>query len=185
MTKEEYYHHLWQQNLHRMAGCGTVLIVLSILVSLLTLVSCRTIKTDEKTDIQDSTIIKYVEKIVEVPVVVTVEVPAEEKERETPDTTSVLETGFAWSEARINWRDGIPWLFHSLKNKPQSIQKETKVPVKQTYKIIYRTRYVTRTKTIEKQLSWWQQAKVDLAEYVILGLLILMVYLCIKTRLRR
>lgn len=153
----------------KQTGC----LPLVMLITALSLMGgCRTIKTDEKTDIVDSIHTEYIEKIVEVPVYIEVEVPAESKQRETPDSTSFLETSFATSWARLTWVDGTPWLYHSLENKPQTIGKETKVPVKERYKIIYRTRYVTRTKYTVQQLTWWQQMKVDFAEYV-LGLIVL------------
>ena len=181
MNKEEFYQHLWQQNLHRMAGCGTVLVVIAVMISLLTLMGCRTQKVTESTDTKDSIRTEYIEKIVKD--TVTIEIPVEAKERETRDSTSLLETSIAKSLAKLTWKDGEPWLFHQLENKPQKIEKE--VMKKEYHKTIYRTRYVTRTKTVEKQLTWWQQAKVDFAEYAILILLIFLVYLCIKSRLRR
>lgn len=63
----------------------------------------------------------------------------------------------------------------------------TKYIDKQVHDTVYKahTDTIAVPYPVEKKLSWWQQAKVDFAEYVILGLLILMVYLCIKTRLRR
>ena len=144
-----------------MTASKRTLIWLAIMIIAVALLSgCRTIKTDEKSDIRDSVRTEYIEKIVEVPVVVEVEVPAEAKERETSDSTSFLETSFAESTASLIWRNGVPYLFHHLNNKPQKIKKETKVPVKQTIRKIYRTRYVTKTKTIQKELPWWKKALV-------------------------
>ena len=144
-----------------MTASKRTLIWLAIMIVAVAFLSgCRTIKTDEKSDIRDTVRTEYIEKIVEVPVVVEVEVPAESKERETSDSTSFLETSFAESTASLIWRDGLPYLFHNLKNKPQKIKKETKVPVKQTFRKIYRTRYVTKTKTIQKELPWWKKALV-------------------------
>ena len=158
---------------------------LAVLVTALSLIGgCRTIKTDEKTDIQDSIRTEYIEKIVEVPVYIEVEVPAESKQRETRDSTSFLETSFARSWARLTWIDGFPWLYHDLENKPQTIGKEAKVPVKERYKIIYRTRYVTRTKYTVQQLTWWQQMKVDFAEYV-LGFIVILILVIVIVRFKK
>ena len=179
MNDKEYYQDLWKRNLNRLAYYGTVLLAASAVICMFSLMGCRT--TKESQDTRDSIRTEYIEKIVKD--TVTIEIPAEAKERETRDSTSILETSIARSMAKLTWKDGEPWLFHSLENKPQKIEKE--ILKKEHYKTIYRTRYVTRTKTVEKQLSWWQQAKVDFAEYIILILLILMILLCIKTRLQR
>ena len=98
-----------------------------------------------------------IEKIVKDTVTVTVEIPAETKERETRDSTSVLETSIARSTARLTWTDGQPWLFHSLENKPQQIQQQAEVDKKEKTRIEYKTRYVTKTKYVEvkKPFPWW------------------------------
>lgn len=144
-----------------MTASKRTLIWLAIMIVAVALLSgCRTINTDEKSDIRDTVRTEYIEKIVEVPVTVYVEVPAQRQERETPKDSSFVETDFAYSWAIIKWRGDIPYLFHSIDNKPQKIKKETKVPVKQTFRKIYRTRYVTKTKTIQKELPWWKKALV-------------------------
>lgn len=149
---------------------------------------CKTIKSSisENTDTKDSVRVEYVEKIVEVPVTVTIEVPAQKAERETTDSVSHLETDFAKSTAAIHWNDGIPFLFHNLENKPQKISKTDSVPVKEKEKIVWKTRRVTYTKTEirEKQLTWWQQAKVDFAEYIISFLVVTILVLVIGKRFR-
>ena len=185
MTDKEFYDRLYQQNIDRMTGCGTFMVVAVIAISLIVLIGCKTPKVTENTDTKDSIRTEYIEKIVKD--TVTIEIPAEAKERETRDSTSLLETSIAKSLAKLTWKDGEAWLFHSLENKPQKIEKE--ILKKEYYKTIYRTRYVTRTKTIEKKLSWWQQAKLDFSGYIIgillIFILIFAVYLCIKKKLRR
>ena len=135
--------------------------VLVILVSLVMLLGCKTIKSSvsEKTDTSDSVRIEYREKIVKVPVVVEVEVPVEKVSTQTKDSTSHLETSFAISDASLIWIDGVAFLRHSLENKAQKIQKKDSVPVTEKEKIFWKTRRVTYNKTEirEKQLAWWQK----------------------------
>lgn len=135
--------------------------VLVILVSLVMLLGCKTIKSsvNEKTDTSDSVRIEYKERIVKVPVYVEVEVPVEKVSTQTKDSTSHLETSFAVSNASIIWIDGVAFLRHSLENKAQKIQKKDSVPVTEKEKIIWKTRRVTYNKTEirEKQLAWWQK----------------------------
>lgn len=119
---------------------------------------CRTKKVIERTDTSDSLRIEIIEKVITDTVIVTVEVPAEAKERETPDSTSFLETTFARSTASLKWQGGVPFLFHSLENKPQQIKKPVEVEHKEKRKIVYRTRYVTKHKETVKQLPWWKTA---------------------------
>lgn len=129
-------------------------------LTLCVLVGCKTIKKsiNEKTDTKDSVRIEYREKVVKVPVTVYVEVPVEQKETMTKDSTSHLETSFAISNASMVWIDGVPFLRHDLKNKPQKIEKKDSVPVVEKEKVVYQTRRVTYTKTVirEKRLNFFQ-----------------------------
>lgn len=135
--------------------------VLVILVSLVILLGCKSIKSsvNEKTDTSDSVRIEYKERIVKVPVYVEVEVPVEKVSIQTKDSTSHLETSFAISDASLIWIDGVAFLRHSLENKAQKIQKKDSVPVTEKEKIFWKTRRVTYNKTEirEKQLAWWQK----------------------------
>lgn len=63
--------------------------------------------------------------------VMSVQVPEESRIIETRDTSSILETSVAVSEARI--RSGI--LYHSLNNKKNALQAS--VPVREVAKIVY------------------------------------------------
>ena len=130
-----------------------VLLVLSVIFQ-----GCRTNKVVERTDTSDSLRTEIIEKIVKDTVTVTVEVPSEAKERETRDSTSFLETSFARSTASLKWQGDVPFLFHSLENKPQQIQKPVEVESKEKSKIVYRTRYVTKNKETIKELPWWKKA---------------------------
>ena len=147
--------------------------------------SCRTIRESEKTERQDSVIVEEREKIVYVPVTTYVEVPAQTAERETRDSTSHLETGFAVSDAAIRWVDGVPFLHHSLANKPQRIEITDSVPVREKQKVIREKSYNTiyRTKILEKRLSLYQKAMVYLSPWAMVGMLIYIIY--IRRRLQR
>lgn len=160
-------------------GCGGPVMV-ACMVAAFMVVGCRTVKNsvEEKTDTSDSVRIEYIEKIVKVPVTVSVEVPAEKKERETTDTISTLETSFAFSMAAIKWNDGIPMLFHSLENKPQKIEKTDSVPVKEKLKVVWKTRRVTYTKKVEveKELGRWDRFKIDYGGFAVAFLALLLLW---------
>lgn len=137
-------------------GCLFGIVILMLLPALLQ--GCRTNKVVERTDTSASLRTETIEKIVIDTVMVTVEVPAEAKERETRDTTSYLETSMAKSRASLTWKGGIPYLFHSLENKPQKIRKPVEVASKEKSKIVYLTRTDTKYKEIVVELPWWKKA---------------------------
>lgn len=151
-----------------------VMLLLSMIFS-----SCKLFKTgvNEKSETSDSVRVEYIERVVKVPVTVYVEVPAE-KHIQMTDSTSILETKFAISEASMVWINGVPFLRHSLENKPQKIVKTDSVPVIYKERTVWKTRRVSYTKTVirEKQLTWWQSVKVRFADYVI-GLLVIILIL--------
>lgn len=180
MTPDEYIRNV--HNGIQQQGCGMPLIIFCLIVAMGVVAGCRTIKTgeNEKSETNDSVRIEYIEKIVKVPVTVTVEVPVEQKDRMTNDSTSHLETSFAVSDASMIWIDGVPFLRHSLENRPQKIAKNDSVPVKEKETVKWKTRRVTYTKTVtlEKQLTLWQRAKQDfggLAMGILAGLIIVFI----------
>ncbi|SHL74285.1 hypothetical protein SAMN04488494_0623 [Xylanibacter ruminicola] len=143
---------------------------------------CRTQKVFERIDTRDSFLTERVESIVYVQVPVEFEIPAQTASIVTMDSTSHLETDFAISDAKLSWRDGVPYLFHSLENKPQKINKDVTIPVRHIrlkyYKTVYRTRY--REKVIEKQLTLYQRAVLNFAPWIIIGLLIWLVIIRLR-----
>ena len=168
------------------AKCRLLVIAFIIATILLLLFgSCRTIREIEHSDRQDSVIVEEREKIVYVPVTTYVEVPAQSAERETRDSTSHLETGFAISDAAIRWVDGVPFLHHSLANKAQRIENTDSVPVREKQKVVREKSYNTvyRTKILEKRLNLYQKAMVYLAPWLLTGLLLYIIY--IRVRLQR
>lgn len=160
--------------------------ILVILVSLVMLLGCKTIKSsvNEKTDTSDSVRIEYKERIVKVPVYVEVEVPVEKVSTQTKDSTSHLETSFAISDASLIWIDGVAFLRHSLENKAQKIQKKDSVPVTEKEKIFWKTRRVTYNKTEirEKQLAWWQKGLMWTGGISVLVLLFIMLAWLVKKK---
>lgn len=148
-------------------GCGTLIMAMltctAAVVLCLCLSGCRTKNTIETQDTSNSIRIEYREKVVKVPVTVYVEVPVEQTARETRDSTSTLETSFAVSQAAMIWIDGVPFLRHSLANKPQKIGQEDSVSVTEKEKVVWKTRrvYYTKTEIRERSLTLWQRLKVD------------------------
>jgi len=174
LRQEAYYERKDAESGHSMRACMycmTGLVVFLLLAACFS--SCTTLKNAE-TETKDSVCIEYIEKIVFDTVYVTIEVPIEKQERETTDSTSFLETSFAKSTASLKWINGMPWLFHDLENKPQKIVKPVEVEKKEKIKIVYRTRYKTGYKYVEKGLTWWQKTQMiagDILLAVIFGLL--------------
>ena len=161
------------------------LFLASALLWMLMVSACRTQRTVDQSDSRDSSYTELRESIVYIPVTIAVEIPAQTAQRETRDSTSHLETDFAVSDASITWHDGVPYLNHSLANKPQRIEQTQSVPLKQQrltrYRTICRTKYVY--KHIEKQLSLYQRAVLNFGPWIILSLIIYIIYL--SSRLRR
>lgn len=141
----------------------------------------------EEKDTSDSVRIEYIEKIVKVPVTVYVEVPVEQKEKFTKDSTSILETTFAVSEASMVWIGGVPFLRHTLANKPQKIEKSDSVPVVEKEKVMWKTRRVTYNKTEirEKQLAWWQKGLMWAGGIALAALVIFLVIFITRYFLKR
>ena len=156
----DYYERKFRGSGNALRICWYSFIAILIIMFLSSIfIGCKTPGAVENTDTSDSVRTEYIEKIVKDTVTVTVEIPAETKERETRDSTSVLETSIARSTARLTWTDGQPWLFHSLENKPQQIQQQAEVDTKEKTRIEYKTRYVTKTKYVEvkKPFPWWSK----------------------------
>ena len=91
-----------------------------------------------------------------VPVVATFKVPEMVIEKTVKDSSSHLETNFAESDARVN-RDGT--LFHSIRNKKQTLQQEIPVKIEYQDSIVYKETEVPVY--IEKDLTKWQKIRLD------------------------
>ena len=178
---DDYYERKFLTSGDSTRSCCYSLIMIALTLIIAVMCSgCRTIKesTTETTDTRDSVRVEYVEKIVKVPVMVTVEIPSEQKERQTRDTTSTLETSVAASTAALTWVDGEPVLCHSIWNKPVTITKPDTVQVTNTQTVTEHTSGKDHTKIIykEKDLSAWQRLKISLAGWS-LGLNIILIVL--------
>ena len=170
-------------------GCGPTLMMYAFIgILLLMLLGCRTVKErdSERENTIDSIRVEYKEKIVKVPVTVYVEVPVETKEKMTRDSASHLETMFAVSDAAMVWIDGVPFLRHSLGNKPQKIAKTDTLSVTEKETNTDRIRRVTYTKTVirEKELSRWDRFKVGYGGYAI-GISIFFFIILVMVLIRR
>lgn len=159
-------------------GLRIIIVLLMMFAIAALLSSCKSIKTgvNEKSETSDSTHVEYIERVVKVPVTVYVEVPAE-KQIQMTDSTSILETKFALSEASMVWINGVPFLRHSLETKPQKIEKTDSVPVIYKERAVWNTRRVsyTRTEIREKQLTWWEKVKIKTFEYI--GILFIAIFI--------
>lgn len=141
-------------------------------------VSCRSSKdaiTPEPVVLTntDNVRTERVEKLVIDTVKVFVEIPAQSASNQTMERTSHLETDFAESDAWLN-PDGT--LGHNLFNKPQKIASEVQVPHKITESNISKERskeipvpYPVNV-YVEKELSKWQQFRIDAFWYLICAL---------------
>lgn len=172
----DYYESRFKGSGSALRVCWYCFVCMVIALLIGSLLGCKSWKqgVTEKEQKEDSVRIEYREKIVKVPVTVYVEVPVEQKEKMTKDSTSHLETQFAVSDAAMIWIDGVPFLRHSLANKPQKIQKSDSVPVVYKDRTEWKTRrvYYTKTEIREKQLSWWQKTQMyagDVLMLLILG----------------
>lgn len=184
LTDSMYYHKLLFPNGGGLgSGCGPVLVAIALSL-LLMLISCRTKKVIQKESVQDSVRTEYIEKVVEVPVTVYVDIPSEKQERETEDTTSNLETSFARSMAALRWNDGRPILFHNLENIPQRIAKTDSVTVRERLRTVYRTRYVTKENTSTREPGLWQKLRLMADGVAIAVAILFLIYICAKVRKR-
>ena len=76
----------------------------------------------------------------------------------TRDTTSTLENDYARSEASVE--NGF--LHHSLETKAVKVPVEVKTQIVYRDSLVYRDRVETRTVEVERQLTWWQKAKMKM-----------------------
>ena len=149
----------------------TLVIICFMILGCIAFCSCKAKRPliNERCEVSDTVRVEYREKIVKVPVTVYVEVPVE-RQMQMSNDSSHLETSFAVSDARMIWINGVPFLRHSLENKPQRIARTDSVPVVEKEKIMWKTRRVTYTKTEirEKQNTWWEKVKILLGGWSLL-----------------
>lgn len=140
----------------------TLRLLIPILLAALLLCGCAatrhvsdSVNSEERDTVRVETVTIYV------PDTVFVEIPAQTAERETRDSVSNLENDYATSEARIN-PDGS--LYHDLKTKPQKKPVEFQKPIERRDSIVYRervrTKTVTKTVEVPRQLTWFQKTSI-------------------------
>ena len=86
-----------------------------------------------------------------------IEIPRQMAERITKDTISSLENDFATSNAWIT-SDGT--LHHTLATKEQELPFEYDKKIERTDSTSTKQGTTTIVKTVEKELSWWQQTEI-------------------------
>lgn len=139
-------------------------------VVLLVMCSCRSSRV-LVAEQRDSVRVEVRDRVVYVPDTVLLPLPEQVMQRETRDTFSLLETGFAVSEARVS--DGV--LTHSLRNKAVS------VPVRVDRQVVYKDSVVYRDSVkevpveVERKLTRWQQLRMDVGGWAmgLAGMMIL------------
>jgi len=168
MSKEDKKHPLSEI----MVYIGIAFFTIMLFAMMFLLDSCCSPKTIEKVE----TKIEYRDRIIKD--TVTFEVPKEVIKNVTTDTTSIVETSFAKSEAKVS--NGL--LYHSIENKEQAIQKPVIVHVTDTLYVSDSSSQEIpepEIKYVDKELTWWQRVRLD--TYVIL-LAIIAGYILIKYR---
>lgn len=140
--------------------------IVCIIIIALLCCSCRCTKTGIVEVVVNDTIRETNTVVEYVPDTIYIEVPAEEKERTTKDSTSHLETSYAESNARIN-KDGT--LYHDLSNKSgeRPVEVKTKVITKTNTLAINNKK--ERTITIEKKLPFFKRMAVKFFPWVLAG----------------
>lgn len=122
----------------------------AIFLALLLMQACSP-RIVEKIVVRDSVVTEVHERIVRD--TVPFEVPVEVEKIVTRDTASRLENTYAKSEAVVSGG----FLYHSLETKPQTISVPVEVPVADTTTTQSHTEYITETKEVPAELTWWQK----------------------------
>lgn len=133
-------------------------IITIVAAALLFLGGCAPCRHVAKSEQRDSVLVEVQERVIFKTDTLFLEVPAQEAERVTRDSTSHLENDFATSDARIN-EDGS--LYHDLKSKPQKKPVEVQTPTVQRDSVVYRERVVEKeiTVEVERDYTWWDKTR--------------------------
>lgn len=120
---------------------------------------CPSRRLTAESNRRDSTRIEVRTQIIHVPDTVYLEIPQQQSERTTADSTSHLENDYAVSNARIN-PDGT--LFHNLNTKPQRKPLPTEKEIIRNDSIVYKDRYVNKnvTKEVPRKLTTFQRIQI-------------------------
>ena len=171
MNEKEILQQNLTMQLSENTGCREPMAALCLLIGLFIIASCctcRKVVSDNNSSSvqQDSTYVEHKTNTETIYIRDTtyILVPAQEKERQTSDSTSHLETDLAESDAKI-MPDGS--LYHSLKNKDNEIPVAFDKP--QT--TIHDTLYIyeshekedvsenNTTNEVERDYTWWDKTR--------------------------
>lgn len=134
------------------------------------LVSCRSVKY-VPVESHDSTRIETRTEVVYVTDSIYITIPEQSAERVTGDNVSILENDFAISVARI---DSAGMLHHTLDSKPQELPVEVEKKEVRTDSVVYIEKHVPQPYPVEveveKELTWWQQARMKLGTFAIVAI---------------
>lgn len=149
-------------------GSKRDLVFVTVCIIIISMICCGCRSTKSVEEVVRTDTIRETETVVEyVPDTIYVEVPAQEKECTTLDSTSYLETDYAESTARINLNGT---LFHELRNKAGKRAVETKIKVVTNKVRLYVNHDVVRRVTIEKKLSFWQRIAIRCFPWLLVAL---------------
>lgn len=124
--------------------------IFTIFLALLLMQACSP-RIVEKIVVRDSVVTEVHERLVRD--TVPFEVPVEVEKIVTRDTVSRLENTYAKSEAVVSGG----FLYHLLETKPQTISVPVEVTVADTTTTQSHTEYITETKEVPAELTWWQK----------------------------
>ena len=144
----------------------------AILVLVILLSACgvaRPVLESDNTKVEVKTVEKVVRDTAYIQLPVIIERVA------TLDTASVLENKYAKSEASVS--GGV--LHHSLQTK--SVREPVEVQSREIVRdsVVYRDRIQTVTKTVEKPLTGWQQAKLRVGGFCFFLLILILLYIIV------
>ncbi len=152
----------------RRRGLALVLLLLVIILSLLCSCASTKVVAAKQTD---SVRVQIVERLVVVRDTVEVEIPKIVERTTAMQDSSYLSNDYARSSAVIRPDGG---LFHSLETIPQRIRSPTESKAVVRDSIVYREIEITNTVEVERQLTAWQQFRLNwfwvlLALFIIVG----------------
>lgn len=159
-----------------------VVIVFLVLMALICLCSCSTKKQMAATvTTTDSVRIEIHTEKITVLDTVYLTLPQQSAQNTTTDTTSTLETDYSVSIAQIN-PDGT--LYHDLRTKPDKIPVPTQRTEERRDSVIYKDKKVEVPVLVEKELTKWQEHRLQAYPYLLAACGILMIIVFRKPLIR-
>lgn len=128
------------------------------------------------TSTTDSVRIVVRDRIIQITDTVELIVPVEVERQIVLTDSSHLETTFAKSDAIIN-KDGS--LYHSIENKSQNRPVEVKYETVVRDSIVYKEKIVNNTVEVEKQLTKWQNTRLQ-GFWILLAIILVFLFLKIR-----